>query len=78
MRDEFNLAMSKEIEKQMISMCDYGQMVAKKNLERGIIKGVLNSIKNLMDTTGMNIEQAMNALKVPEKDRQMYISQMGQ
>ena len=78
LHDEFDLAMTKEMEKEMISMCDYGQMVARKNLEKGVIKGVLDSLKNLMDTTGMNIEQAMNALKVPEKDRQMYISKMDQ
>lgn len=31
-----------------------------------------------METTGMNIEQAMNALKVPKKDRQMYINKIDQ
>ena len=72
--DEFDIAMTKEMESEALNMCDYSKMVE----DRGIIKGVLNSIKNLMETTGMDIEQAMNALKVPEKDRQMYISKIGQ
>ena len=72
--DEFEIAMTKEMESEALNMCDYSKMVE----DRGIIKGVLNSIKNLMETTGMDIEQAMNALKVPEKDRQMYISKIGQ
>ena len=84
LHDEFDLAMTKEMEKEMISMCDYGQMVARKNLEKGIekgkaqgvIEGILSSIKNLMDTSDMNATQAMNALKVPEDDRAMYTARL--
>ena len=54
--DEFEIAMTKEMESEALNMCDYSKMVE----DRGIIKGVLNSIK------------------VPEKDRQMYISKIGQ
>ena len=76
LHDEFDLAMTKEMEKEMISMCDYGQMVARKNLEKGkaqgLMEGILPSIKNLMETSDMNATQAMNALKVPDSDRAMY------
>ena len=61
-------------------MCDYGKMVAIKNLERGkaqgVMEGILSSIKNLMETSNMNAVQAMNALKVPESDRAMYTAKL--
>ena len=80
LRDEFDLAMTKEMEKEMISMCDYSKVIANKNLERGkaqgLMEGILSSIKNLMETSNMNATQAMNALKVPESDRAMYSAQL--
>ena len=36
-------------------------------------KGILASIKNLMETMDLTIEQAMAALKVPEAERQKYM-----
>ncbi len=46
-------------------------------MEKGIAKGmtdaILASIKNLMETMSLTIEQAMAALKVPEGERQKYI-----
>lgn len=39
----------------------------------GIIEGILTSIRNLIETTGMSMEQAMNALKIPEEDKNMYM-----
>ena len=41
--------------------------------EKGVAKGILSSIKNLMETMGLTIEQAMAALKVPEGERQKYM-----
>lgn len=43
------------------------------NLSKGVAKGILTSIKNLMETMGLTIEQAMAALKAPEGERQKYM-----
>ena len=40
--------------------------------QEGLIDGILFALKNLMESTGMNIEQAMAALKLPEADRAKY------
>ena len=44
----------------------------------GRIEGTLSSIRNLMETLGLPIEAAMNALKVPEDERSKYASMLGQ
>ena len=44
--------------------------------ERGVAKGILVSIKNLMETMNLTIEQAMTALKVPENERQKYMDML--
>lgn len=36
----------------------------------------LEDIKNLMETLAFTIDQAMDALKIPETDRQMYKSKL--
>lgn len=58
-------------------MCNLSKGVMEKGMEKGIAKGmtdaILASIKNLMETMGLTIEQAMAALKVPESERQKYM-----
>ena len=41
--------------------------------KEGAAQTMLNSIKNLMETLGLTIEQAMSALKVPDADRPKYL-----
>ena len=40
---------------------------------RGSEEKKLEAIRNLMDSLKLTMEQAMNALKVPEEDRQKYM-----
>lgn len=42
----------------------------------GVAETTLVSIKSLMETLGLTIEQAMAALKVPEIDRPRYAKQI--
>ena len=61
---------------KMSKYCREGQIVvnvSKGVEEKGVAKGILSSIKNLMETMGLTIEQAMAALKVPEGERQKYM-----
>ena len=44
--------------------------------KEGAAQTMLNSIKNLMETLGLTIEQAMSALKVPDADRPKYLERL--
>lgn len=39
---------------------------------KGLENGTLLSIRNLMDTMKWSLDQAMNALKIPENERGKY------
>ena len=66
-------------------MCNFSQGVWDKAMEAGMKAGMeagrkegaaqtmFNSIKNVMETLGLTIEQAMSALKVPDADRPKYL-----
>ena len=41
-------------------------------LERGKKERTIEVIQNLMETLKLTVEQAMDAIKVPEMDRDMY------
>lgn len=41
--------------------------------EKGIEKGILLSIRNLMETMGWSAEQAMKGLKIPEEEKDKYL-----
>ncbi len=53
-----------------------GQMLMDEGMEKGIEKGIelnqTNSIKKLMKNMSWTIDQAMNALEVPEDKREKY------
>lgn len=62
-------------------MCNLSKGVWEKGMEAGMEAGrkegaaqtMLNSIKNLMETLGLTIDQAMSALKVPDADQPKYL-----
>ncbi len=43
-------------------------------MEKGIEKCIASSLRNLMETLGLSLDQAMAALKVPDADRPKYQS----
>ena len=61
-------------------MCNYSSYVMNKGIQKGMQQGMqqgasqkeLTNIKTLMETMNWNPLQAMDALKVPEEDRQKY------
>lgn len=48
------------------------QMLIDEGMEKGIELSLTDSIKNLMKNANLTIEQAMNALEVPEDKREKY------
>ena len=57
-------------------MCNLSKGVREKGHAEGVAENTLMSIKNVMETLGLTIEQAMAALKVPEIDRPKYVKQL--
>lgn len=70
LQDEFGIKMTKTFESEVQAMCNLSEGVEK----RGIQKGILSSIQNLMESMGWSAEQAMTALKIPEAEQVQYIS----
>ena len=58
-------------------MCNLSKGVRDKGRAEGRAEGhierALSDLRNLMETLGLTIEQAMAALKVPETERQKYM-----
>ena len=56
-----------------------------KGIAKGIAKGhneghterALSDLRSLMETLGLSMEQAMDALKIPETERQEYAGLLG-
>ncbi len=67
MKAETTLA--KTFESEVQDMCNLSEGVEK----RGIQKGIMSSIQNLMESMGWSAEQAMTALKIPEAEQIQYI-----
>ena len=80
LQDEFNCSMM-DADEEVLSMGSLGLALVKKSLERGRSEGlregrsegIMASVRNLMKNMGLSIIEAMNALEVPEEERQRYI-----
>ncbi|MDO5297421.1 MAG: hypothetical protein Q4F00_12485 [bacterium] len=85
LQDEFDCPMM-DIEKDMevLAMGSPGLALLKKSFEKGRtegrsegrIEGISASIRNLMETMNLTLTEAMNALKIPDDERQKYIEEL--
>ena len=57
------------MEREVSVMCNLSKGVE----EKGVAKGILASIKNLVKNMGISVEQAMSVLEIPEAERQKYM-----
>ena len=72
---EFGLPMEEAEEKEAASMHVVEKMYLKgvdKGMQEGVQEGILSSIRSLMKTMNLTGEQAMNALDIPEEDREVF------
>lgn len=85
----FLMTRQKEVAEIMVTLFDQEKVMEihdyhiaeaarKDGLQEGLAEGTLSSIKSLMETLGLSIEAAMNALKVPEDERSKYTNMLGQ
>lgn len=69
LQNDFSIEMTKTLEREVSIMCNLSKGVE----EKGIEKGILLSIRNLMETMGWSAEQAMKGLKIPEEEKGKYL-----
>ena len=73
LQDDFNIKMTRELESEVLLMCNLSKGIEEKGIKEGIKEGILSSIQNLMESMGWSAEQAMAALKIPESERVQYV-----
>ena len=73
LQDDYDIPMTQAMERKVTEMCNLSKGIMEKGMAKGMTDGILLSLKSLMETLGLTIEQAMAALKVPDNERQKYI-----
>lgn len=84
LQEEFNIKMTQELEREVSEMCNLSERVEQKGIEKGIAKGrtygivegIATSIRNLMESMGWSIEQAMDALQISTEERNGYLNML--
>ena len=76
LQEEFNIKMTQELEREVSEMCNLSEGVEQKGIAKGIAKGITASIRNLMESMGWSIEQAMDALQIPTEERNAYLNML--
>ena len=72
LQNDFSIEMTKTLESEVSIMCNLSKGVE----EKGIQKGILLSIRNLMETMGWLAEQATKGLKIPEEEKRKYLDEL--
>ncbi len=77
LQDDYNIQMTQAMQREVSVMCNLSKGVEEKGIAKGHAERALSDLRNLMETLGLTIEQAMAALKVPENERQNYMDLLG-
>ena len=73
LQDDYDIQMTQTMEREVSVMCNLSKGVREMGRAEGHAERALSDLRNLMETLGLTIEQAMAALKVPENERQKYM-----
>lgn len=76
LEDEFGIPMTKQIDEEVLDMCNLSMAVQLKGKEEGRKEGieitVINNLRSLMETMKLSAQQAMDALRIPKEDQARY------
>lgn len=72
LQDDFDIKMTRELEREVSELCNLSKDVE----EKGIKKGILISLQNLMESEGWSLERAMAALGIPESEKPQYAGRL--
>ena len=77
LQEEFLIEMDRTFESEVQLMCNLSKDIEEKGIQKGMQKGiqegVILSLRNLMKSMKWTKEQAMEALGIPESEREQYI-----
>lgn len=62
--------------KEPRTMCEVLDRVENRGMQKGIMEGKMLSLRNLMETLQLTLDQAMNALKIPQEEREALENMM--
>ena len=68
LREEFGIPMTTKLEGDVDAMCNLSKGV----YDRAVDKTLVETIRNLLDTTDWDIEVCMDKMKIPSEKRQVY------
>ena len=68
LNEEFGIPMTKKLEGGLMNMCNLSQGV----YDSGVDAATVDYLKNLMDSSGWDIDKCMEMMKVPEEKRNVY------
>jgi len=73
---DFGILMTTKLEKEVYDMGNLGDFVEARGIEKGIKqgmeKGIIQSLRSLMNTMKWTVQQAMDALEIPNGERSKY------
>ena len=76
LQEDFSIKMTKQLESEVSIMCNLSEDVEQRGFEKGIAKGISRereeNIRSLMKTVNWTVEEAMEALQIPEPEREKY------
>ena len=78
LQDDFAIKMTQTLNEEVSLMCNISKGVEEKGRVKGIEEGILNSIRNLMDSMKLSAKQAMQALKISEDEYEKYENMLKQ
>ena len=92
LQDEFNIAMTRELESEVGAMGGFIDSLAERCIEKGRreglsegrreginegkLSGVLENIISLMASMSWEADKAMDALRIPDSERQSYLQEL--
>lgn len=72
LQNDYNIQMTQSLERKVSEMCNLSKGVLERGVEKGETKGILFSLKNLIENMGISTEKAMSLIGIPEEERQKY------
>ncbi len=90
LQDDFHIPMMQNTETEVSHMSNLGLGLARKAMEEGLQQGLqqglregeenglLTALKNLMASMNLTAEEAMQALRIPEEEKQKYLAKLAQ
>ena len=68
LQEEFGIVMTKKLEGDVMRMCNLSKGV----YERAVDKTLVDTIKNLLESTDWDIDKCMDNMKIPNEKREAY------